>query len=316
MTQSVKPPAFVIVLTVVGLGAPALSPVEGQSRFRVGVDAVRVDVLVTDGNRPIAGLRAEDFELRDNGVVQTIEAIVVEDVPLSVLFAFDTSASVKGAPLTHLQQAASAAVELLLPVDRAALMDFSGSVRLRAPWGSDRATLASAIAATDASGGTALHDAAYAALTYKDDQPGRALVLLFSDGDDTTGWLSGQTVIDIARRSDAVVYAVGLRPIRPATPGYRVDFRSGTQPEVPNAPETTLKERFLNALAEETGGKYLDAERSERLRETFVQIVNEFRSRYLLTYTPRGVDTGGWHVLDVRLKGRKGKVQARRGYLR
>ena len=48
----------------------------------------------------------------------------------------------------------------------------------------------------------------------------------------------------------------------------------------------------------------------------FAQIVNEFRSRYLLTYTPSGVEPGGWHALDVRLKGTKGKIQARRGYLR
>ena len=75
-------------------------------------------------------------------------------------------------------------------------------------------------------------------------------------------------------------------------------------------------EPFLNALAEETGGKYIDAKRSDRLRETFVTIVTEFRSRYLLTYTPQGVDAGGWHPIDVRLKSKKGKVTARRGYMR
>ena len=75
-------------------------------------------------------------------------------------------------------------------------------------------------------------------------------------------------------------------------------------------------EPFLSALAEETGGKYVDAEQSDRLRETFVRIVTEFRSRYLLTYTPQGVDAGGWHPIEVRLKSKKGKVTARRGYVR
>ena len=56
----------------------------------------------------------------------------------------------------------------------------------------------------------------YAALTLRDDRPGRALVLIFSDGDDTSGWLSAQAVVDIARRNDAVVYAVGL-----SRPGVR-----------------------------------------------------------------------------------------------
>jgi hypothetical protein len=75
-------------------------------------------------------------------------------------------------------------------------------------------------------------------------------------------------------------------------------------------------EPFLEALSEETGGRVLNALRSDRLRDTFVRIVSEFRSRYLLTYSPRGVDAGGWHPLEVRVKGRRVKVTARRGYLR
>jgi hypothetical protein len=47
-----------------------------------------------------------------------------------------------------------------------------------------------------------------------------------------------------------------------------------------------------------------------------VQIVTEFRTRYLITYTPRGVDRGGWHPIEVKLKNKPGKITARRGYLR
>ena len=72
------------------------------------------------------------------------------------------------------------------------------------------------MSAARATGATSLHDAAYAALTLRDDRPGRALVLIFSDGDDTSGWLSAQSVLDIARRNDAVVYAVGV-----SRPGVR-----------------------------------------------------------------------------------------------
>ncbi len=213
-------------------------------------------------------------------------------------------------------------------------MTFSGALELRAPWTSDRAALQAAIAATKARGSTTLYDAAYAALTLRDPEPGRTLVLMFSDGADTASWLPGQNVIEIARRNEAVVYAVTLEPdsiylyshvpgvggsvVRRAEPvtGYRLDFRSGIQDTIRKAPTATLLEPFLDALAAETGGKVFNAERSDRLRETFVQIVNEFRSRYLLTYTPRGVEAGGWHPIEVKLKGRKGKVTARRGYLR
>ena len=99
-------------------------------------------------------------------------------------------------------------------------------------------------------------------------------------------------------------------------PGYRLDFHSGPQTGVPNVIRHALRERFLPALALETGGQYLRAARSGSLRDTFVKIVNEFRTRYPLTYSPLGVPAGGWHPLDVRLKGRQGTVTARRGYLK
>lgn len=285
-------------------------------KFRVAVEAVRVDALVMDGNRPVGGLTAADFELRDSGVIQDIEAVAIEDVPLSVMLVLDTSTSVKGLPLTDLKQAASAVVQLLTPADRSALMTFSGALRLGSGWTSDHGVLEAAIARSEAAGGTALHDAAYAALTLRDPQPGRTLVLIFSDGADTASWLPGQHVLDIARRNDAVVYAVTLNVGELRVPGYRLDFQSGIQEPIKHAPTPTLMQPFLDALTEETGGKVINAQRSDRLRETFVQIVNEFRSRYLLTYTPRGVDTGGWHPLEVKLKGRRAKVTARRGYLR
>jgi VWFA-related protein len=195
-------------------------------------------------------------------------------------------------------------------------MAFSGSLRLGSQWTSDRAVLSAAIAGTEAGGSTTLHDAAYAALTLRDPVPGRTLVLIFSDGADTSSWLPGAHVLEIARRNEAVVYAVTLDTGVLQVPGYRLDFRSGIQAPIQNAPTATLMEPFLDALAEETGGKVFNTRRSDRLRDTFVQIVNEFRSRYLLTYTPRGVDAGGWHPLEVKVKGRRVKVTARRGYLR
>jgi hypothetical protein len=77
-----------------------------------------------------------------------------------------------------------------------------------------------------------------------------------------------------------------------------------------------LLERFLKGLASETGGRYFDLQRGSQLRDTFVRILTEFRSRYLLTYTPRGVDAGGWHPIEVKLKKGRGGATARRGYLR
>jgi Ca-activated chloride channel family protein len=215
-----------------------------------------------------------------------------------------------------LRDAAAAATQLLRPEDRSALLTFTHRLWLRTPWTHDHETLHVALLHAEASGATSLHDMAYAAVTLKDDQPGRRLVLLLSDGEDTVSWLGGTAVIEAARRNDAVVYTVGLMMRSARVPGYRLDFRSGVQPPVPKVVPSALFEPLLSALAEETGGSFLTTDRSDQLRDTFLRIVNEFRTRYLLTYTPRGVDVGGWHPIEVRLKGRRGTVTARRGYLK
>ncbi len=286
----------------------------GQT-FRSGVEGVHVDVLVLDGKRPVGGLRAEDFQVRDSGVAQRIDSVAFEDLPLNVIFALDTSESVQGEPLDNLKIAAIAAVQLLRPADQAAVVTFDDYVTLRSDWTRDRVRLSSAIGASKSGGATALHDAAYTALTLRASQPGRTLALIFSDGEDTVSWLRGQAAIDIARRNDAVVYGVELRPKGRWTPGYLLDFHSGVQTGA-SAPRTRLMERFLDTLAQDTGGQVLNAARAEQLHDRFVEIMTEFRTRYLITYSPTGVERTGWHPLEVTLKSRKGRVIARRGYLR
>jgi Ca-activated chloride channel family protein len=286
-------------------------------RFRSGVDAVRVDVLVIDGGRAVTGLAAADFEVRDTDVVQRVEAVSVDDTPVSAMFALDTSGSVKGEPLRHLREAATTALKSLRGGDRAALLTFSHELALRSGWTSSSAELSHAIAAAEASGGTALYDAAYAALTRRDEAGRRTLVLIFSDGDDTASWLPGQAVISVARRTDAVVYAVRVDSESTGTRAwFRLQPRSGFQAPVPSIPPALFFEPFLEALAEETGGRLFEARTTAQLADAFTRILTEFRTRYLLTYTPRGVDTAGWHSIEVKLKNRKGQVTARRGYNR
>jgi len=303
-------------LVVVLLCSAAVGAQE-PPRFRAGVDAVRVDVLVVDGERPVAGLTANDFELRDSGVVQPIASMSYEDEPIRVMLALDTSFSVDGQPLTHLREAATAAVNLLTPRDRAAVLTFSSEIDLACEWSGDRALLSRALDQRTGRGATALHDAAFAAILARDPVPGRALILLFSDGEDTASWLPGDTVLEAARRTDAVIYVVGLPTRRRfAIAGFRLDVSSGIQRAPKNPSPVSMMEPFLPVLARETGGKFVDAERTSRLQEIFTGILQEFRTRYVLTYTPEGVPPDGWHPIEVKVKGRRGKVTARRGYLR
>jgi VWFA-related protein len=293
-----------------------------QTVFRTRVDAVRVDVLVTRGGRPVAGLTAADFDLRDNGVGQQIEAVALEDVPLNLLIALDMSTSMAGEPLRHLKDAAHAAAASLGANDRASVLTFSHMVQKRIPWSADTAAIGGAIDSLEAGGSTSLTDAAFAALALREGVDGRMLVLLFTDGLDTASWLDPLAVIGAAKRSDLVVVPVRLdSPAnRPAGPGGVRTLQAITLPAVirqwfEQDPQL-LRQEFLPALADETGGDLIVASQSRDLRAVFVKIVAAFKTRYVLTYSPQNVPPSGWHPLDVRLKNKRGDVRARRGYMR
>ena len=136
--------AFIVAALAAGQSTP--------QRFQSGVDVVTVDALVTQGGRALTGLRANDFELRDNGSVQEIDSVTVDETPVSMLLALDTSNSVEGATLSHLKRAAIAAVDSLTKDDRAAILTFADAVNLRADWGAPSQPMRTAIAAAAARG--------------------------------------------------------------------------------------------------------------------------------------------------------------------
>jgi VWFA-related protein len=281
--------------------------------FRSSVDAVRVDVLVTDRRQPVGGLTTADFELRDNGVRQTIDDLQVGEVPFSMMLALDASGSMAGSPLSHLQDGARAALEALHPDDRAALIAFSEMIAPATPWTSEQQALIAAIDRLKANGSTSLFDAALSAIVQRDPEPGRRnLLIIFSDGRDTASWLPDFAALDLVTRADLVVYGVALET-GAGTQWPNLDLRSGIRLE----PDQTISSStdFLAELAERTGGARVTSSLGG-LRRTFAKIVSDFRSRYVLTYTPRNVSATGWHRIGVTLTNRKGQVTARRGYER
>ena len=297
-----------IVSCVLAFGTHIAAQEAPRQRFRSGTELVAVDVLVTDGRRPVAGLTAADFELIDEGVPQTIQQLQIERLPLSILMVLDTSWSVEGERLTALKQAASALVSRLRAEDRAALISFSHRLELRSPLTADRRQLQEAIAKLRAEGSTALRDAAYSGFALRGSDPGRALMVLFSDGVDTSSFLDERRVLAVARRSDVTVYPIAVREEPPLK-----SVRGRIVPTNPRAPLPS-DHRFLETLAEETGGRVVYAERDRDIGPTFARVLDEFKTRYVLGFTPTGVARGGWHRVEVRLKNRRGTVTARRGY--
>ncbi|MGE3344158.1 MAG: VWA domain-containing protein, partial [Vicinamibacterales bacterium] len=302
--------ATVVLAAVVA--AATLNSVTRAQTFRAGVDAVQVDVLVTRGGRPVGGLTAADFELRDSGVVQSVDAVAEGDVPVTLSLVLDASQSVAGQPLDHLRNAIGAAAEALAAEDRLSLLTFSHHIGHASGPTADVAQVRAAADAMTAEGATALYDAAFAGLALRDRVEGRMVMLLFSDGADTASWLDPRAVITAAQRSDVVVYGVTLQQVAERENLAAVARIPREQQWFAQEP-TLFGRQFLPLLAAETGGAVLVAERSEQLRETFVRVLRDFKSRYILTYTPQGVAPDGWHPIEVRLKSGAADVAARRG---
>jgi len=276
--------AVVVAVVATGVAGSAQQPT-----FSSRLDVVRVDALVTDGGRPVRGLAPGDFVVLDNGTPQTVDFASFETLPVNVILAFDQSNSVTGERLAQLRDAARAVLGALQPRDQAALVTFSHRVELRQALTHESRLVVDAVSAAKPSGETSLFDGVYAGLLVGVNDAARNLVLVFSDGVDTSSWLGAEQIIETARRSDAVVYALSPKG-------------AGSVP-------------FLRELTDQTGGSTIEVESLRELSTRFVTILEEFRHRYLLSYSPKGVAAPGWHRLEVKLKNRRATVKARPGYV-
>ena len=278
-------------LAALFLGSSALGARQQLPIFSSGATGVRVDVLVTDHGVPVTGLRAADFALKDDGVGQVVNVVESSDAPFNVALTFDTSGSTEGKRTADLTDAGRALIAGLRSADRVALITFSHAVVERVPLTEDLARVSAALGALTPSGQTSIMDGVYAAMMTTQSEPGRSFVIVCTDGRDTQSWLQPDEVTEAAKRSNAVIYAVVAGAAR--------------------------RWQALKGLAEVTGGHMIEIEKTSDFREQLVRALQEFRSRYVLTFTPQGVGATGFHRLDVRVTGHPGLiVQARSGYVR
>src|SRR5215208_2079272 len=153
-----------IALSVPLLLGSTVVPCAQQPAFSAKREAVRVDVLVSEGGKVVTGLGAGDFEVRDNGVPQTVDLVSFQQIPLNVFLALDTSASVSGERLTHLQTAGHALLDRLGKEDRSALLTFSHAILLREGLTDATPRVREALDSVQPFGDTALIDGAYTTL--------------------------------------------------------------------------------------------------------------------------------------------------------
>ena len=281
-------------------------PAQRETTFRSGVDLVALNVTVTDAsNRYLTDLVAEDFLVYENGVKQEIGYVSRTSLPLAVSLLLDSSVSMEDKMRTT-QEAASGFVQSLRPQDQAQVIDFDSRVNVLAPFTSSKADLEKAIASTVAGGTTSLYTAIYIALRELKKAEARGIedlrrraVIVLSDGEDTSSLVSYDEVLELAKRTETAIYAIGIRSKEPAGSGRgsgQADFA-------------------LRQLTTQTGGRAFFPSSADELRAIYALISQELSSQYLVGYTSSDQKRdGAWRRINVRTSRPGATARTRMGY--
>lgn len=288
------------------VAALALVDTAHAQTIRSRVEGVGVNVSVRRGNAAVGGLTAEDFELTDNGVTQTVRAVSLEKTALDVTLVLDASGSMSGLAADALLKDVETIGRMLDAEDRLRIVTFGTRATEILPmqqWNvpTKRVSLHSV-------GATAFFHGVIAALLHPATAGRPHLIVAISDTADNMSLLNGTDVEALVRRSDAVLHVVH-RQHKTNVRGTAHVLRWGWLPYGGFNVVGDIRE-----AVESTGGRVFAEQMDRPLPEVFRRTVADFRTGYVLWFSPTGVPSSGWHDLSVRVKGRNYDVSARRGY--
>ena len=291
-----------VAAILVSASVPAPAQVAGTS-FRAGVDLVVLDVCVQSSTGiSVAGLTRDDFVVLDNGVQQDIRFFDAgPQIPVAVVLLIDRSSSMRGEPLDQAKRAALAFAATLSPADQIEIIGFNDTAERVVPFTSDADAVRNGVSAMQAGGQTGLNEAVLvglhelAAFSARQAEPVRQVLVVLSDGDDTTARLTFDDVLPAVRSSGAIVYGVSIR------------LDSKSRPLSP-------RQEFA-ALASTTGGRMIPSTLAG-LVSAYQTIGTELRQLYRIGFEPEGHQRrSSWHVLQVRLDRADLAARTRPGYV-
>jgi Ca-activated chloride channel family protein len=281
-----------------GVASAAVPLVAQQPTFRSSTQVVSLFATVTDAqNRLVPDLTQDEFQVLDNDRPQQLTVFRSENQPITVVVMLDTSASMTGS-IALLKAAAEQFVTRLLPEDKAAVGAFNDKIEISSQFSSDRDALITEVRDLDFGNGTRLYDALGESLNQLRGVDGRRVVLVFTDGDDTSSRIGRGDVMERARVDEVMVYAIGLQS----------EYFDGAR-MVRSRPDSGLRR-----LADETGGGYFELKQTSDLGPTFTRVAQELHSQYVLGFEAQQLD-GKVHKLTVKMKQPGMTARARRSYL-
>lgn len=268
--------------------------------FDTSTEMVELDVAVSDGaGRHVPGLSSKDLEVYEDGVAQQLEFFSWEPLPLSLALLVDTSDSMRQR-FELVRKAAGGFVSALRPEDRAQLRRFNLSASIVQDYTTDSQLLRRALENLQPEGNTSLYNALYITLSEQRSEPAdqrrRRVIVLLTDGLDTTSRVTEDQVLQLARSSDVSIHSIGIL----------------------GPPGETLTDRahyFLSALSSDTGGQAYFPTAASELDGVYASIADDLRARYCVGYVPTRSARNSWRHISVLTPKREGlRLRHRTGY--
>jgi len=294
---------------------------DDDTTLKIDATLVTIPAIVSDRNgRYVPFLKAEDFKIFEDGILQEVSLLSSEKVPFKVALVMDTSGSIADS-LDGIQQSAINFVRELRENDEVMVIEFNSRVELRNDFTADREKIRHSIRTTRAGGGTRLYDAIYLAATKLKSQEGRKAIILLTDGEDTESRdASERDAIEAVLESGGLNYVIQF----PASDGFTSTTPTfGGPPTFPGSgggrrsgqgryPDTA----FLLDLVRETGGDKYYAGGRNGLPDIWHRIAEELRYVYIVGYYPSNpVENGGYRKINIQLKDQSiGALRYKKGY--
>jgi Ca-activated chloride channel homolog len=283
-----------------------------------------VTATVTDrAGRFVSGLSQRDFVVYEDDRPVEVALFSAERVPVSLGFVLDTSASMAGDKIGHAFGAIDRFLDWLGPDDQVFLYNFGYDVDLVQDWTTDRDAVRDRLRHVYVFGGTAMYDAMIDALPVAQRGSNRKkAIVLISDGNDTDSRNDIGDVRRLVRRTDVLVYAVGIDASDEPTQGFQSQGRRRDRSPRWAVPQRRMAagrgEIFnvsaLRQITDASGGRTEVVRRSSDLDAATTAIADELSRQYYLGYTSPGHRDGRWHSIRVEVRDSSLRVRARDGY--